>query len=333
MESTFAALSVGKITASKLLTRHAVTWDRGTMRIASVTVAYNAADVLPRQLDALRRQTLKLDEIVVVNNASSDGTADLLVRDYPEVTVLHQHTNGGVGGGYAAGLHYAATEKKYDWIWLLDQDSVPTSESLERLIDGFDDLGEYASDTAILAPVCMHTESKRTHAASLWRCGLQELPATGAQRVLLVDSVISSGTLLRREAVEDVGLPLADFFMDFVDHEYCLRLRRRGYKIAVVTDSRLEHEIGNTVQVDVFGSKRSWTVHAPWREYYMARNEIFTVWKYFPDWRTKSNVARRLLRHALAILLLGRQKISCLEMMARGVADGRAGRLGIRYVE
>ena len=303
-----------------------------THSIASVTVAYNAAGVLPRQLEALRRQTRKLDEIIVVDNASSDGTGDLLAREYPEVTVLPQSSNGGVGGGHAAGLEYAAHEKKHDWIWLLDQDSIPAGNSLERLIDGLNDFEE-AEVTAILAPVCVHTESQRGYSASLWRHGLHNPPSQGKERIREVDSVISSGSLLRREAVEEVGLPRADFFMDFVDHEYCLRLRRHGFKIAIVTDSQLEHEIGDNLEASVLGFKRNWTAHAPWREYYMARNEVFTIWKYFPDWRTKSNVGRRLLRHAVAILLFGQQKIACLAMMARGVADGRAGRLGIRYFE
>jgi GT2 family glycosyltransferase len=301
--------------------------------IASVTVAYNGAVVLPRQLNALRRQSWKLDEIVVVNNASSDNTLAMLESGYPEVTVLNQPENGGAGGGFAAGLRYAAHQKKHDWIWLLDQDSVPATTSLERLIGALVDLGERAVHTAILAPVCVNSESKMGYAPSLWRNGFRPASRGKNERIFFVDSVISSGTLLRSTAAEEVGLPRADFFMDFVDHEYCLRLRRHGYKIAVVTGSRLDHALGETIQANFLVMKKQWAGHAPWREYYMARNEIFTIWKYFPDWRTRSSVGRRLLRHALSVLLFGRQKLACLAMMCRGVADGRAGRLGIRHFE
>ena len=304
-----------------------------TPSIASVTVAYNAGAVLSRQLNALRRQSRKPDEIVVVNNASTDNTLNLLASDYPEVTVLNQLANAGVGGGYSAGLRYAVNERKYDWVWLLDQDSVPANDCLERLIAGLGDLGEDVRNTAIVAPRCINAESEENYSASHFRNGLHPANLEQSERICFVDSVISSGTLLRREAVEEVGLPRADFFMDFVDHEYCLRLRRHGYKIAVVADSRLDHALGDTIQATVLGLKKNWVGHAPWREYYMARNEIFTIWKYSPDWKAKSNTGKRLLRHALGVLLFGKQKLECLAMMYRGIADGRAGRLGIRNFE
>src|SRR5580704_12788106 len=95
------------------------------LTIASLTVAYNGAAVLPRQLNALRRQTHKLDEIIVVDNASSDDSVHLLEAEFPEVTILRQPSNVGVGGGLSIGLEYAARQKKYDWIWLFDQDSIP----------------------------------------------------------------------------------------------------------------------------------------------------------------------------------------------------------------
>jgi rhamnosyltransferase len=148
-----------------------------------------------------------------------------------------------------------------------------------------------------------------------------------------VDSVISSGTLVRREAVEKAGVPREDLFMDFVDHEYCLRLRRAGYQIAIISASQLEHEIGSMQQNTFLGIHHAWSRHAPWREYYMARNEVFTIWKYFPNWRSKWFTARRLMRHAVAILLFGKQRVSCLRMMWEGYRDGLAQRLGIRSFE
>ena len=303
--------------------------------IASVTVVYNGAAVLPRQLNALKKQTRPPDEVIVVDNCSSDQSVNLLETDFPEVTVPKMPSNVGVGGGFAAGLDYAANKKKHDWIWMLDQDSMPAGDSLERLLEALDNLHDIVDDErepiAILAPVCTNEKSKVAYSGSMWRHGLRKAPiANSNQPLLFVDSVISSGTLLRREAIEQVGLPCADFFMDFVDHEYCLRLRRHGYRIAVVPRSRVEHAIGNPRTVNVFGFAKAWSSHEPWREYYMTRNEIFTVWKYYPDWRSKLGATQRILRHALAVLLLGKQKVACLTMMYRGFLDGRAGKLGIR---
>jgi len=299
--------------------------------IASVTVVYNGASLLPRQLKALKRQTRKLDEIIMVDNASSDDSVCLLEADFPEVTILNQPKNIGVGGGFSVGLDYAATQRRHDWIWLLDQDSLPDDDSLEQLLKAIDSLGDQADSIAILAPTCTNEKTKLDYTGLVWLYGLRKPPVSARhQPISFVDSVISSGTLLRREAVENVGLPRSDFFMDFVDHEYCLRLRRHGYKIAVVRASRFEHAIGDPRTVRVLGFEKTWSHHVPWREYYMTRNAVFTVWEYDPDWRTKFAVAHRLLCHAAAILLFGEDKLACLAMMYRGFTDGCTGKLGIR---
>lgn len=300
--------------------------------IASVTVAHNGEEALSRHLDALKRQTRKLDEIIVVDNASSDNSLNLLAADHPEVTVLSQPENSGVGGGFAAGIAYAALEKKHDWVWLFDQDSLPEGDSLELLLAGLRYVDGVAASVAILAPAGVNNETQLAYLPHLWRNGLRPVCAGDLKDVSFVDSVISSGTLLRREAVENAGLPRVDFFMDFVDHEYCLRLRRLGYRIAVVASSRLNHTVGEPRKVSFLGSKRVWTDHAAWRQYYMIRNEVFTVWNYYPDWKSKTHTIRHLLREKARMLLLGKRRLRTLMMMCHGFLDGRAGRLGIRFL-
>jgi rhamnopyranosyl-N-acetylglucosaminyl-diphospho-decaprenol beta-1,3/1,4-galactofuranosyltransferase len=304
-----------------------------TYSVASVTVASNAAHRLPRQLDALTQQSRKLDEIIVVDNASSDGTADMLAARYPEVTVLSLHENGGVGGGYAAGLTHAAIAKRHAWTWLLDDDSVPAPEGLQKLLEGLQYLTEATARTAILAPLCVNLKTSMSYPGLSWQGGrLVPTPGDPGQPLTFVDSVISSGSLIRREAVEAVGLPRVDFFIDFVDHEYCLRLGRSGFRIAVVRDSILDHEIGAQTTINILGRKKFWADHDPWREYYMARNETFTIWQHYPQPITKGFVVYKFAHHALGIVLFGKQKLSCLGMMCRGFMDGRAGRLGIRFL-
>jgi GT2 family glycosyltransferase len=309
--------------------------DRATMRktcsIVSVTVAHNGVSVLRQHLQALALQTRKLDEIVVVDNASTDGTQRLLAREFPEITTLHQQENGGIGGGLAAGLAYALG-RKHDWVWIFDQDSLPAQDALEHLLNGLPHLHADAEITAILAPSCAHPETGIAYPALQWsRWRFVPIRNNPDQPAVFVDLVISSGSLMRSEAVAKVGLPRQDFFMDFVDYEHCLRLRRQGYRIAVIRDSNLDHAIGTPTVLNIFGWAKSWTDHAPWREYYMTRNEIFTMWRYYPELAAKAFVFYRLARHAVAVLLFGQRKRSCLQMMYRGVSDGRAGRLGIRH--
>jgi rhamnosyltransferase len=299
--------------------------------IAAVTVAYNGRHVLGRHITALLGQTRRIDEIIVVNNGSNDQTAEFLRSSFPAVKVIEIPTNTGVGGGFSAGPEYAAAAQKHDWVWLFDQDSVPRENCLEMLLNGLKHLTGNSDEVAILAPAWSNPGAKGGSSGLLWRNGWVCARADGASPVSFVDSVISSGTLIRREALERVGLPRADFFMDFVDHEHCLRLRRHDYKIVVVRDSILDHTLGDPRQVRILGFSKTWNGHVPWREYYMTRNEIFTIWQYYPDWKCKISAVRRLFRHAIGVILFGNKKIKCLRMMCLGFTDGLSGRLGIRF--
>jgi GT2 family glycosyltransferase len=301
--------------------------------IASLTLAYNSAHLLPRQLDALLEQSRSLDEIIVVNNGSHDETKQVLSQYGRQITVLDLTTNMGVGAGYAYGLEYAALQKKHDWVWLLDHDSIPQVNALEALLNALDLIDVPLDTIGILACSPIHPGTQMSYPGLLW--GASWKPPSShllTQPVCFVDVVISSGSLIRRQVAEQVGLPRADFFIDFVDFEYCLRLRRHNYKIAVVRDSRLDHAIGTPRKLDFFGFSRSWTEQPPWREYYLSRNYTYTVWNYYPDWKSKLCTVKWLLRHAAAVLAFGRNKRACLRMMLSGFSDGRAGRLGIRHL-
>jgi GT2 family glycosyltransferase len=303
-----------------------------TVSIASVTVATNAGHMLPRQIEALQRQSKPLEEIIVVDNASTDNTQQVLSAKYPQVTVLSLSANLGVGGGFSAGLAYAAIQKKHDWVWLLDDDSVPKFDAIETLLRGLESVKGASDDIGILAPLPVHPGSGQLYPGLLWRRGwVQPSPELLCQPVCFVDAVISSGSLVRREAVENVGLPRQDFFMDFVDFEYCLRMRRQGLKVALVCGSVLDHAIGDPRAVTFLGFARTWNDHAPWREYYFVRNQTFTIWNFYPDWKSRFYVLRTTIRHAAGTLLFGRRKFACLQMMLFGFQDGRSGRLGIRF--
>jgi GT2 family glycosyltransferase len=305
-----------------------------TCSVASLTIAYNGARVLPKQLAALARQTRKIDKIIVVDNGSSDGTKDFLRREYPEVIVLDLKQNRGIAGGTSAGLCLATATDEHDWIWLLDQDSVPSDDGLERLFEGLDWLDGAAANVAIVASSCVDPETNLVWPPLLWRNGWRPLPANALSApACFVDATIASGSMVRKETIKTIGLPREDFFMDFVDLEYCLRLRGHGYKIAIIRDSVVSHSVGIPRKVRLFGHSAVWRDHLPWRHYYMARNEVFTIWHYYPGWGPKSSVIHRLFDRATRVLLYGNHKLACLKMMFLGVIDGCKGRLGVRFLD
>jgi GT2 family glycosyltransferase len=293
-----------------------------------VTVVYNAERALPQQIDVLLRQTHPLREIVVVDNASTDGTAAMLTERYPQVTVLRMPENIGQAGGWAAGLSYAALRKRYDWIWTFDNDSVPEIDTLEALLDGVDTLG---SEVGIVAPMPIHRDTATCYMPYLWRNGFVKPSVELLDRpIWFADMVIASGCLIRRDVVEKIGLPRADFFIDFVDFEYCLRARSHGYKIAVIGRAKLGHEIGNGRKIHVLGYKRLWINQPPFREYYISRNLTYLAWWLQPNIAVKRSVIRHLVSHMGGVALFSSRKLACLIRMVQGFHDGLRGRLGIR---
>ncbi|MEO6924547.1 MAG: glycosyltransferase, partial [Bryocella sp.] len=272
--------------------------------IASVTVAYNAAHLLPRQLDALARQTHALAEIIVVDNASTDNTLELLAHDYPHVTVLRLEENTGAAGGCAAGWKYAVG-RGHEWVWDFDNDSVPGDDALASLLRGYEMAGD-AERIGIVVPLPVDAASGMPYPPLRWQDGLVRPDAeTLAQEIWFADVAVASGSLIRRSVIERIGLPRADFFMDFFDFEYCLRARAAGFRLMVVRDCVFGHEIGATKTVRLMGRERTWSGHAPWREFYVGRNVTYAVFHLYPSGRAKVWLLRHLLQHGIAILLFG----------------------------
>jgi rhamnosyltransferase len=303
-----------------------------TFSIASVTVCYKAAKELPKHIDSLLSQTRSLQEIVVVDNGSNDGTSVILQELSKHITYINLGQNLGVGGGYSAGLSYAAGKQRHDWIWLLDHDSIPDRDATKNLEDAVRILGDEMSKVGMLVSIGVHSETGAKYFPLFWQNGFVKPTEDVVKRpIWFADFAMSSGSLVRREVVDTIGLPRADFFMDGVDFEYCLRMRGAGYKIAVVTSSRLSHAMGNPRAVRIFGFRKVRGDHPPWRHYYVARNVVYVGWWLYPNRTVKLYLLGYLAKHAFAVLLFDPQKLSSLKKILQGFLDGRRARLGIRF--
>jgi len=300
--------------------------------VASITTTYNNSSRLPKQIEAVLGQSRPLQEIIVVDNASNDGTATMLTERYPQITVLRMSENLGAAGAWAEGLTYAALQKRHDWVWSFDDDSIPEPDALENMVEALDSIP--ADEVlGILAALPVHQPTGTIYPPLLWREGFVN-PAADLfqQKIWLADLVYASGCMVSLDLVEKIGLPRADFFMDFFDFEYCLRARSHGFKIAVVPGARLSHEVGDARPVRLPGLSRLWPNHAPWREYYMSRNLAYAVWWLHASPRAKRFVVRHLVRHAAGIVLFGSCKLACLTRMVQGFWDGCRGTLGVRFL-
>jgi rhamnosyltransferase len=298
--------------------------------VASVTVNANSGRLLLRQFQALLAQTRPLDEIIVVDNGSTDGSLELVQEHPPVPTVLPQAENLGIGEALSVGLKYAL-EKRHDWIWLFDHDSLPAPDALEKLLDAFRQLAPTHA-IGILSCLPVHLETGTVYHGLMWRDRLCPIPKSATiTGDYFADSVVSSGSLVRAEAVRKAGFPRGDFFIDYVDHEFNLRLRRHGYQIAVIRRSVLSHRIGQPQHVKL-GCRHWMRAQEPvWRVYYAARNQTITVWHLLGGFRARAFLILDMLKRMGGILLWDTDKLQRLHLLLMGFRHGLMNRRGKSY--
>src|SRR4051794_5249777 len=99
--------------------------------VCAVVVTFNRKDLLRKCLAGLLRQTRPPDSIVVFNNHSTDGTADMVAAEFPSLTLFNLTENNGGAGGFYAGMKWAFGQG-FEWLWVMDDDIEPFPEALAR---------------------------------------------------------------------------------------------------------------------------------------------------------------------------------------------------------
>lgn len=315
-------------------------YDHKHQRIACVIVAYNNINNIEKLLLALLNQSNPIEEIILVDNASLDGTAQMVKQAFPQVTLFANLSNTGVGGGYAQGMDYAH-KKGYNWIWLLDGDSIPQILALDQLMKALVNLMPMHPKIGILASSPINPNTGQIYGGFVRRGLFYEIPKeiTSSKMPVTVDTVVSSGSLISYETIRDVGLPRTDFFMDFVDAEYNLRVLRTGYEIISVPTSIIYHQVGQNRIIPsrigkliirfYFKTENDLLFHPPWRGYYMKRNEMYTFWHEFRSYKAFIRLLLATVASIFEIMLFNdEEKIRRIKYMLRGLRDGFEGKLG-----
>lgn len=300
-----------------------------TDRVCAIVVTFNRKELLVECLRALQAQERSVEEILVVDNASTDGTADLVRQQFPDVELLALTKNGGGAGGFYEGMRWAF-EKGYDWLWLMDDDGKPAPDCLQELLSHKNSDGK----AQVLVPM-QRDRSGRTYGAGTWDKYYVDVSnelAEGKQAATGDYLFAFVGPLISRKVVERIGLPRREFFIWFDDYEYGLRVHRDlPGSVTVVPGAVFHHDIGGkTREVRLLGKKALRNDSPAWKTYYGSRNHLFTVLR---TRRSAREFFWFLVREAWLLtgdILYEADRWKRASLRLRGIRDGLLGRMGKR---
>ncbi len=248
--------------------------------IIAVVLTYNRKDLLARCLDGISRQTRPCDGIIVVNNASSDGTEEML-RDMAlaGLTVHTLSENVGASGGFNIGFKLGY-QSGADYVWVMDDDVIPEPTALENLLDAERLLQTKQVDHAFLVSSAYTENGLVTNAPAVDSrpndIRYENWPLLLEHGIAPVRRATFVSILVPRNTLEQYGLPLASMFIWGEDTEYTLRITEKvpGY---IVGKSKVQHLRQENGRIDIT------TESNPSRVRYHrhhVRNELYIARKY-----------------------------------------------------
>ena len=231
-----------------------------------MVVTHNRKELLRECLAALAAQTRMPERVLVVDNASTDGTEEMVRREFPAIQLLRLAANEGSAGGYHEGVKRAHAEGA-EWIWLLDDDTIPEPTALAELLGALPRV--VPEIPSILLSKTLWTDGRVHPMNTPWpfRKNPEQMVKGAARGLMPLRSATWVSLLVHRGAVDRHGLPLKHFFIWSDDIDYTGRI--------------LSAEPGYLVPTSVVVHKtatRSTTLAAsPERFYFHVRNTLFII--------------------------------------------------------
>lgn len=254
--------------------------------VLAVVVAFEGEGKIVNTVKKLKECGLK---ILIVDNGSGQATQEILKNlDCGEVKVKYLRENFGIGYALNVGVRYA-TDNGFKWILTMDQDSL-VKWDLMSAYGGF--IKANPSVNSIVPSIVINGES------------------TNYLTPKEVEYAITSGHLLKVELFEKIGFYNEKLFIDGVDFDFCLRLRRAGERTYIVPQAIIFHELGTPHNKKGFLAK--WYAnHSPVRRYYIFRNYYYLMRLYafiFPKFAIKFSIS-----HFMLLMGIIKYEENCME--------------------
>jgi rhamnosyltransferase len=282
------------------------------VKIATVVVTFRPERAV---ICKILGYTKYLDFVIVADNTDSADLRDSFSQQ-AKLEYIDMMGNQGIAKALNAAAD-RALELGYSWLLMLDQDSLLRENAYLTLKEQV--TIQSAPDIGIISASQVSREPElKQHTSSL--------------EFAEVDLLMTSGSILQLDAYRECGRFEEDLFIDHVDHEYCLRLQRSGYRTIQCANIVLNHAHGEVRRATVFGRTVTYIEHKPFRFYYFVRNGLYVGAKFF--WYRPQFlrwVLLQIIKHLIKALLFQNQKLLRLKMFYWGLTDFCMGRYGVGH--
>lgn len=294
------------------------------MKVAAVVVLYYPDKLLVKRLiESVRSSTSLI--ILVDNTPETDHSPGNEIHDHEidaDIITVVNGENLGVAAAHNKGFKIAS-EQGCDYLLILDQDSCPSANLVSSQLSSLASVdASRRNRIAAIAP-CFYDE-RYDYAGSfivLDRLIPRKLECNRSEEVHFVDYAISSGLLVNLSLIDDIGLMHEDLFIDYVDIEWCLRARSKGYYILAAFSAHFTHELGDTIRTYLWGVIKV-PLRSPVRTYYMVRNAtILYKMKHIPlNWKLYDFM--RLNLRVLVYLIINTSRVKHIKSAFSAIYDG-----------
>jgi len=247
-------------------------------RVCAIVPTYNRKELLTNCLKAMLSGIVVPETIIVVDNASTDGTKEhiesLFAKEIEQKKIIYisLKENMGCAGGLTAGLE-KGMEMDVDYFWLMDDDAEPTDNALSELL-------KRAEPKTCLVSIA----TDRNKYELSWGLGIKinntvktfqffsEIPDS---QVLEAPYAPFIGMFIPKDIVHKIGFPRTDYFIWGDDVEYVHRMWERGYRVIYIRESIIFHPSQKKITTNFLWRKNIVLIDAPdWKQYYGLRNHV-----------------------------------------------------------
>jgi len=294
-------------------------------KVFAIIVLFNPDYIrLENLIASVQTQVKKI--VLVDNTAEYDikkNKINDLITPFNNIKYLSLQENLGIASAQNIGISYSL-KLSATHILLLDQDSFVPNKMVEHLLYCENLLNNEGGKVAAIGP-SFRDEKTGTITGAIRVYPMWQKIVSGGTQPIETDYLISSGTLINEQCLEDIGLMREDLFIDLVDIEWCARARKAGFKCYITPNVIMEHNIGNEAK-KYFG--KNVIKHSDFRHYFIVRNTIYLILRGRLTFIHSLYLLLRLPLFLILHIFTSSSKKEKFKLLSRAIKDGILGKMG-----